>query len=59
MGGGVDLKKVKEIMEGKKYDGGKAKLYLLPPKSILEVGKVLTYSKAIHYHPNIKKNGQE
>ena len=43
MGGGVDLKKVKEIMEGKKYDGGKAKLYLLPPKSILEVGKVLTY----------------
>ena len=43
MGGGLDLKKVKEIMEGKKYDGGKAKLYLLPPKSILEVGKVLTY----------------
>tara|TARA_S200000501_G_C20816694_1_gene740882 strand:+ start:1191 stop:1613 length:423 start_codon:yes stop_codon:yes gene_type:complete len=43
MGGGVDLKKVKEIMEGKKYDGDKAKLYLLPPKSILEVGKVLTY----------------
>ena len=43
MGGGLDLKKVKEIMEGKKYDGDKAKLYLLPPKSILEVGKVLTY----------------
>ena len=43
MGGGVDLKKVKEIMEGKKYDGEKAKLYLLPPKSILEVGIVLTY----------------
>ena len=43
MGGGVDLKKVKEIMEGKKYDEEKAKLYLLPPKSILEVGKVLTY----------------
>ena len=43
MGGGLDLKKVKEIMEGKKYDEEKAKLYLLPPKSILEVGKVLTY----------------
>jgi|TARA_B100001094_G_scaffold123268_1_gene119020 hypothetical protein len=43
MGGGLDLKKVKEIMDGKKYDEEKAKLYLLPPKSILEVGKVLTY----------------
>ena len=43
MGGGVDLKKVEAIMEGRKYDGDKAKLYLLPPKSILEVGKVLTY----------------
>ena len=43
MGGGLDLKKVKEIMEGKKYDEETAKLYLLPPKSILEVGKVLTY----------------
>jgi len=50
MGGGVDLKKVKEIMEGKKYDGDKAKLYLLPPKSILEVGKVLTYG-ADKYDP--------
>ena len=30
-------------LKGRKYDGDKAKLYLLPPKSILEVGKVLTY----------------
>ena len=50
MGGGVDFEKVKEIMEGRKYDGDKAKLYLLPPKSILEVGKVLTYG-AEKYDP--------
>jgi len=30
-------------LHGKKYDGGKPKLYLLPPKSINEVGKVLTF----------------
>ena len=50
MGGGVDFEKAKEIMEGRKYDGDKAKLYLLPPKSILEIGKVLTYG-AEKYDP--------
>ena len=55
MGGGVDLKKVKEIMEGKKYDGDKAKLYLLPPKSILEIGKVLTYGAEKYDAENWRK----
>ena len=50
MGGGVDFEKAKEIMEGRKYDGDKPKLYLLPPKSILEIGKVLTYG-AEKYDP--------
>ena len=31
------------MSEGRKFDSEKPKLYLLPPKSILEVGKVLTY----------------
>lgn len=35
-------------MEGKKYDGEKPRMYLLPPKATLEVGKVLTYG-AIKY----------
>ena len=38
------------MSEGRKYDGDKPKLYLLPPKSILEVGKVLTYG-AEKYDP--------
>ena len=31
------------MSEGRKYDGEKPQLYLLPPKSISEVGKVLTF----------------
>ena len=31
------------MSEGRKYDGEKPQLYLLPPKSITEVGKVLTF----------------
>ena len=31
------------MTEGRKYDGEKPQLYLLPPKSINEVGKVLTF----------------
>jgi len=31
------------VSEGRKYDGEKPQLYLLPPKSITEVGKVLTF----------------
>ena len=55
MGGGVDFEKAKEIMEGRKYDGNKAKLYLLPPKSILEVGKVLTYGAEKYDAENWRK----
>ena len=36
--------------QGRKFDSEKPKLYLLPPKSILEVGKVLTYG-AEKYDP--------
>ena len=42
-------------VEGKKYDGDKAKLYLLPPKSILEVGKVLTYGAEKYDAENWRK----
>ena len=42
-------------MEGRKYDGGKAKLHLLPPKSILEVGKVLTYGAEKYDAENWRK----
>ena len=42
-------------MEGRKYDGGKAKLHLLPPKSILEVGKVLTYGSEKYDAENWRK----
>ena len=31
------------MSKGRKYDGEKPQLYLLPPKSITEVGKVLTF----------------
>ena len=31
------------IMEGKKYDGEKPRMYLLPPKALIEVSKVLTF----------------
>ena len=55
MGGGVDLEKVRELMEGRKYDGDKAKLHLLPPKSILEVGKVLTYGAEKYDAENWRK----
>ena len=42
-------------VEGRKYDGDKAKLYLLPPKSILEVGKVLTYGAEKYDAENWRK----
>ena len=31
------------MSDGKKYDGGKVRMDLLPPKAIDELGKVLTY----------------
>ena len=30
-------------MEGKKFDSSKPKMYLLPPKALIEVSKVLTF----------------
>lgn len=51
MGGGIDFEKAREMSEGRKYDGGKPQLYLLPPKSINEVGKVLTFG-AEKYDPH-------
>jgi len=41
----------KEIEKGVKYDGEKPQMYLLPPLSTLEVGKVLTYG-ATKYSPD-------
>lgn len=38
------------MSEGRKFDQEKPQLYLLPPKSIVEVGKVLTYG-AEKYDP--------
>jgi hypothetical protein len=42
---------MKNLEKGRKYDGGKPQLYLLPPKSINEVGKVLTFG-AEKYDPH-------
>jgi len=40
---------------GKKYDGGKPKMYLLPPKAIVEVSKVLTYGAEKYNEDNWRK----
>ena len=40
-----------EIEKGKKYDSDKPQLYLLPPKTLYEVGKVLTFG-AEKYDPH-------
>ena len=41
--------------QGRKFDSEKPKLYLLPPKSILEVGKVLTYGAEKYDAENWRK----
>jgi len=41
--------------EGKKYDGEKPRLYLLPPHTLVEVGKVLTFGAAKYDEHNWKK----
>jgi len=43
------------MTEGKKFDGEKPRLYLLPPKTLVEVGKVLTYGAAKYDEHNWKK----
>lgn len=42
-------------MEGKKYDGEKPRMYLLPPKAITEVAKVLTFGASKYDEDNWKK----
>ena len=43
------------IMEGKKYDGEKPRMYLLPPKALTEVAKVLTFGANKYDEHNWKK----
>ena len=45
----------KFVPEGRKYDGEKPKMYLLPPKALLEVSKVLTFGAAKYDEHNWKK----
>lgn len=42
-------------MTGKKYDGEKPKMYLLPPKALTEVAKVLTFGANKYDENNWKK----
>src|SRR6056300_576002 len=42
-------------MEGRKYDGEKPRMYLLPPKAITEVAKVLTFGASKYDEDNWKK----
>ena len=43
------------MSEGRKFDGEKPRLYLLPPHTLLEVGKVLTFGAAKYDEYNWKK----
>ena len=43
------------MSEGRKFDSEKPKLYLLPPKSIIEIGKVLTYGAEKYDAENWRK----
>ena len=42
-------------MDGKKYDGEKPRMYLLPPKALTEVAKVLTFGANKYDEHNWKK----
>lgn len=42
-------------MDGKKYDGEKPRMYLLPPKALTEVAKVLTFGANKYDEDNWKK----
>ena len=42
-------------MTGKKYDGEKPQMYLLPPKAITEVAKVLTFGASKYGPDNWRK----
>lgn len=43
------------MSEGRKYDGEKPRMYLLPPKALLEVSKVLTFGAQKYDEQNWKK----
>mgnify|MGYP001471135112 FL=1 len=43
------------MSEGRKFDSEKPKLYLLPPKSVIEIGKVLTYGAEKYDAENWRK----
>ena len=43
------------MTDGRKYDGEKPRLYLLPPHTLVEVGKVLTFGAAKYDEHNWKK----
>jgi len=43
------------MSKGRKYDSEKPKLHLLPPKAVLEVGKVLTFGAEKYDPENWKK----
>lgn len=42
-------------MEGRKFDSEKPELYLLPPKALLEIGKVLSFGASKYAPDNWKK----
>ena len=43
------------MSEGRKFDGEKPRMYLLPPKAIQEVAKVLTFGAQKYDEDNWKK----
>lgn len=43
------------MSEGKKFDSAKPKMYLLPPKAIVEVSKVLTFGAEKYDEENWRK----
>jgi len=43
------------VSEGKKYDGEKPRMHLLPPKSMVEVAKVLTFGAKKYDEHNWRK----
>ena len=43
------------MSEGRKFDSEKPKMYLLPPKAIIEVSKILTFGAAKYDEDNWRK----
>jgi len=43
------------MMEGKKYDSSKPRMYLLPPKAVVEVSNVLTFGAEKYDEENWRK----